>query len=244
MSQIFVSYRRSEASTAHLLRTMLQERGFSVFLDIEELGRGNWRDQLESKIRNCEDFILLVSKTLETSGHVQREVELALSLKKNIIPVTLSEQTDDGPEWLQQATSFQGTHFDARDVRATCTRVIRLMQSQPSKIGRLSKKNISIIVILLALGAFVSLGIFTWSRQSTSPVASKSSLTRDAQLLLCELGYYQGPLDGVIGPGTAVSVKRFQEKVGLAATGVLDISTMDALRMTRSKQVTVTNCTK
>ncbi len=52
-----------------------------------------------------------------------------------------------------------------------------------------------------------------------------------AQQRLRELGFYRGPVDGEFGRGSRAALSRFQHSRGLRPTGVLNESTMRALRI-------------
>jgi N-acetylmuramoyl-L-alanine amidase len=49
------------------------------------------------------------------------------------------------------------------------------------------------------------------------------------QQQLSELGYYDGPIDGLIGPQTAKAVRSFQSHDNLSVTGQIDRPTLKAL---------------
>ncbi|MGB3507835.1 MAG: peptidoglycan-binding protein [Microcoleaceae cyanobacterium] len=53
---------------------------------------------------------------------------------------------------------------------------------------------------------------------------------KQLQILLTRLGYYPGFIDGFFGPATEFAVKRFQQDLGLAASGVATKTTLQALR--------------
>lgn len=55
---------------------------------------------------------------------------------------------------------------------------------------------------------------------SGSAAASSADISA-AQRYLIALGYYNGPVDGVAGPGTRAAVQRFQADRGLAQTGII-----------------------
>ncbi len=60
--QIFLSYRRSDGSDkARLLKIFLERCGYSVFMDIEIKRYGDFPAELEEKIRNCLDFIFVLT---------------------------------------------------------------------------------------------------------------------------------------------------------------------------------------
>lgn len=48
------------------------------------------------------------------------------------------------------------------------------------------------------------------------------------QVLLLQLGYYNGPIDGVYGPGTTAAVKALQADLGVPQTGIVDNATIQA----------------
>lgn len=54
-----------------------------------------------------------------------------------------------------------------------------------------------------------------------------------AQLRLRQLGYYRGPIDGLIGRGTRYSIMRFQRDYRLPSSGYLDYRTLRALGIVR-----------
>jgi His-Xaa-Ser repeat protein HxsA len=49
------------------------------------------------------------------------------------------------------------------------------------------------------------------------------------QAALMRLGYYNGDIDGLLGPMTRDSITRFQTDRSLAKTGRMDIETLTAL---------------
>lgn len=57
-------------------------------------------------------------------------------------------------------------------------------------------------------------------------------MTAQVQQALAELGYYYGPIDGVLGPETRDAILRFQTVNGLATTAAIDEPTLDSLGLT------------
>jgi peptidoglycan hydrolase-like protein with peptidoglycan-binding domain len=45
-------------------------------------------------------------------------------------------------------------------------------------------------------------------------------------------GYYDGAIDGIVGPKTRAALLRFQEDFGLKITGTITPEVLDALRVT------------
>lgn len=56
-----------------------------------------------------------------------------------------------------------------------------------------------------------------------------NATVREAQRVLRELGYYAGPVDGIVGPEDRTAVRKFQGAKGLHLSGNLDPGTVAAL---------------
>ncbi|MDR1760670.1 MAG: toll/interleukin-1 receptor domain-containing protein [Fibrobacter sp.] len=97
---IFISYRRKGGyDTAKLLYDRLRLDGYSVSFDIDTLEKGNFDDELEKRVHDCKDFILVLSpgvfdrffdpNCIPEDDWVRREISCALRLNKNIVPLAL-----------------------------------------------------------------------------------------------------------------------------------------------------------
>ena len=56
-------------------------------------------------------------------------------------------------------------------------------------------------------------------------------MTSVVQSELSKRGYYQGPIDGVIGAGSRRAIRSFQAEEGLPVTGSIDSKLLRALRI-------------
>jgi peptidoglycan hydrolase-like protein with peptidoglycan-binding domain len=65
--------------------------------------------------------------------------------------------------------------------------------------------------------------------RTSSSISTRSSDVLSAQRRLKDRGYYQGPLDGVIGPGTQAALQAYQRDRGLSVTGAVDSQTLRSL---------------
>ncbi|MBV9007585.1 MAG: peptidoglycan-binding protein [Verrucomicrobia bacterium] len=61
---------------------------------------------------------------------------------------------------------------------------------------------------------------------------SPGDVTSQVQEALAQQGYYNGPIDGILGPETRDAILRFQADHGLAATAAIDEPTLDSLGLT------------
>lgn len=93
---IFISYRRkgAGAGVAGELQAKLENMGYKVFLDVDEIGSGQFPDQIEKAIDASKDFILVLSpgtldRCIDEEDWVRREIIQAQNQNKNIIGVGL-----------------------------------------------------------------------------------------------------------------------------------------------------------
>lgn len=81
-------------------------------------------------------------------------------------------------------------------------------------------------------------GVYYYSSFNAAPAAYTSlsyspanSLDYAVQEALADLGYYDGPLDGDIGPQSRMAIANFQADNGLEPTGIIDETLVDYLQI-------------
>ena len=115
---IFISYRRKGAGSgvAGELQAKLENLGYKVFLDVDEIGSGQFPEQIERAISECKDFILVLSpgtldRCVEEEDWVRREILQAQNQNKNIIGVGLPgffmPEAESLPDPLKPMTTIQ-----------------------------------------------------------------------------------------------------------------------------------------
>ena len=101
---IFISYRRSGgAQYARILQLMLQQRGYTVFLDYDELTDGVFRDSIKAAIKAAPVFMLVLSegsmeRCVNEEDWVRQEIMLAITEKKHIVPINPDNTFNGFPE--------------------------------------------------------------------------------------------------------------------------------------------------
>ena len=65
--------------------------------------------------------------------------------------------------------------------------------------------------------------------QPTSPAVTPSAAVKQLQQELGQLNYYEGPVDGLMGPQTIAAIKDLQRQAGLPQTGTMNAATQKAL---------------
>lgn len=94
---VFLSYRRGYPEMARLIKKELVERGFRVFLDVEDLKQCYFDERLANVIRNSGNFICLITpgsleRCQEPDDWVRREIETAFATNRNIVVVNHDSQ--------------------------------------------------------------------------------------------------------------------------------------------------------
>lgn len=100
-SQIFLSYSRQDYDLARTLTKALQEVGFNVWIDMEQLSQGCFQEQIMTAIRDSMDkgyFIPIISKSYLDREWCKEELKAAIlySAKlsdRRIIPVCTDEES-------------------------------------------------------------------------------------------------------------------------------------------------------
>ena len=100
---IFISYRREGgAQYARILQLMLQQHGYRVFLDYDELTDGVFGDNIRAAIKAAPVFVLVLSKgaltrCLDADDWLRQEIMLAIEEGKHLIPVNPDNSFDGFP---------------------------------------------------------------------------------------------------------------------------------------------------
>jgi len=184
---VFISYRRDGADTlSQLLYDRLIHRGYRVFLDIESLNSGKFNEKLLEVIEECKDIIVVLppnglDRCNNEGDWVYRELEHAMKLKKNIIPVLMKnfEWPDKLPEAIAEIKNYNGIVDNKDYFDAVVEKLTTLMISKPvvggnflkkankkkqtfaDKVKR-QKKIIAGVIILLLCGA----GVFAFMKHN------------------------------------------------------------------------------
>lgn len=101
---VFISYRRS--TSKHLARSIfmdLRANGYDVFLDVNTLDNGEFERIILNQIAARAHFIVLLSpgsveRCIDENDWLRREIEYAMKLERNIIPVLEEGFTYEGTE--------------------------------------------------------------------------------------------------------------------------------------------------
>jgi tetratricopeptide (TPR) repeat protein len=91
---VFISYRRTNAPWALAIFQNLHNNGYDVFFDYEGIASGDFEGVILGNIRARAHFIVLLTPSAlercnEPTDWLRREIEEALAIKRNIVPLML-----------------------------------------------------------------------------------------------------------------------------------------------------------
>jgi hypothetical protein len=114
--RIFISYSRHDSDFARTLEIRLSHHGCNVWLDTDKLRLGQlWREEIVEAISACDFFIILLSARSIRSENVVRELSLAESSGKQILPVMI-EQVDIPATMKYQLAGLQFVLVDSGQI--------------------------------------------------------------------------------------------------------------------------------
>ena len=138
---VFISYRRNGgAETAKHLRDILTGKGYSVFFDTDSLRNGAFNQELLSVIRECTDFILILSpraldRCVNEDDWVRKEIACAMENNKNIIPIMNEKFSfpEKLPDDIDNIRWINGIAVHIEYFDAMVAKLLTFMQSVPKQ---------------------------------------------------------------------------------------------------------------
>jgi hypothetical protein len=98
MGYIYISYSLPDQAVARRLVESLQGRGYTVWVDFQDLLPGrNWSEQTQAAIQSSEVFVVLLSPESASSSLINREIVVAGSVSKPVIPILLRDAALPAP---------------------------------------------------------------------------------------------------------------------------------------------------
>lgn len=145
------------------LQEKLENRGYKVFLDVDDIGSGEFPLQIDHAIKECNDFLLILSpgtldRCADEEDWVRHEIMLAEQYGKNIVGVSLPgfvmPEADTLPVPLRGLPEKQVFIWSHEYRKASFVKIIEnLVSTQRKKKKRKNLAIFAIAVVVLALGA-------------------------------------------------------------------------------------------
>ncbi|MFM9100235.1 MAG: toll/interleukin-1 receptor domain-containing protein [Cyanobium sp.] len=241
--RIFISYSRQDAAFALGLQARLNDQGWGAWLDSEKLETGqHWREEIVQAIAGCDYFVLVLSSKSIQSENVVKELSLAESSSKPILPL-LIEPVEIPDSMKYQLAGLQFVSLDCPALDGLETLIEPFFQAliealphpaptpAPQGTGRWDKGKV-LARLLLAIGPMAQL----WLEARPDPlldsdrVALEGLFRRhnlDGTLLAEALAEAQLPPGADLDPSLA---EWFRLQVGPSADLVWDGGLEEALR--------------
>jgi tetratricopeptide (TPR) repeat protein len=201
MSHIFVSYSRKDSSFVDQLIQDIEKRGIAVWVDREDIAGGEtWRAAIADAIRECLAFVIVLSPNSTKSKNVSKELSLAESHNRQIIPL-LYQLCEIPPTLEYQLAEIQLIDFTAIPYDNALDRLIKALgkdpgAKQPRKIGGATEIARKQAKGKMKLWAGVGLGLGAlllvlaglalnqnWNRDGATGISSPSSKTVDKEVI-------------------------------------------------------------
>lgn len=97
MPDVFISYKSEEYDDALWVRRCLEQQGISCWMAPESIpGGSSYAEQIHAAITSCPVFVLMLSSRSSHSPWVRRELDIALSEDKAVLPFVLEQFEPDG----------------------------------------------------------------------------------------------------------------------------------------------------
>jgi N-acetylmuramoyl-L-alanine amidase len=94
-----------------------------------------------------------------------------------------------------------------------------------------TRRRLILALVLLFLVNIIIISVAQRAEAAVWKQGTSGDTVRTIQTKLKAWGYYTGAVDGIFGSGTTAAVKKFQQKNGLTADGIVGAKTLQALGM-------------
>lgn len=130
MSEVFISYSRGDSQFVDKLIHDLEQNGIPVWLDRQDIEGGEaWRAAISEAIRRCRAFLIVLSPLSTRSKNVSRELSLAETHDRMIIPIIY--QACDIPAGMEyQLTELQWVNLTVMSYEEGLQRVVRVLTTR------------------------------------------------------------------------------------------------------------------
>ncbi|MEM9739895.1 MAG: toll/interleukin-1 receptor domain-containing protein [Pseudomonadota bacterium] len=155
---IFLSYRRSDQELARVMVDALSAKGLNVWWDQLIEGGEDWRDAIVEGLTNSKALVILFSSECNGSKQLKKELAIADTLDKEVIPILIEDTKPKGHYLYELA---------ARNW-------LQLYPNPETKVGELANRLASELATESPLGAATSAISQTSPEPApSSPLASK-----------------------------------------------------------------------
>lgn len=146
---VFFSYRRDNGiELTRAIKITLNSMGYTTFFDNDSIGNGIFSEKILNNIQNSDNFVLILTpnaldRCSSENDWLRKEIEEALRLKKNIIPVFTPgfDENADIHDSVSGVLKYQGVKYDATKFDASVELLISYLRDKEGNSLRLKKKE-------------------------------------------------------------------------------------------------------
>ena len=147
-AHVFISYSRKDQRIAEIYFRELRAAGVRIWVDEHSIpGGAQWRQEIARAIRGASAFVLFVSPASVVSTEVAKELELAIRLKRRVIPAFI--RPTPLPRRVQALLSgYQFIHISSyrhERVGLLIDALGGLAPTKPSNQSRMFRKNVQFV---------------------------------------------------------------------------------------------------
>lgn len=99
MPRVFVSYCREDVDMAQRIKLALEERGFGVWLDLEGIRSGNWKERVIAALQRSRAVLFIMSNQSLRAEAVKKELDFASREHVPMIPLVVEQGGLQIPNW-------------------------------------------------------------------------------------------------------------------------------------------------
>lgn len=166
---VFISYRRNGAEDfARAVYQDLKHKGFSVFLDRQELMSGNYEEQVLDVIMNCRDVIIILppnalERCSDENDLFGKEISCAIENHKNIISVIREgfrfPEENELPEKIRSFPKYEAIMENPNAYDSVMKRLCDMLKDSKRKRNQIRTKHLKKIILPLSAAILVATGI-------------------------------------------------------------------------------------
>lgn len=130
MASVFISYSRNDSGFADQLTRALDEHGFSAWVDRDNIEGGDmWRAAISRAIASCDAFLVVLSPECINSKNVVKELSIADSNDRPILPIVY-KKCKIPPEMDYQLAGLQWIEFEGRAFEEALSFLVKALQAR------------------------------------------------------------------------------------------------------------------
>ena len=183
---IFLSYRRSDQAIARALVGELEKRGVAVWWDQNIEGGEDWRDAIVAGLTDANALIILFSDDCNSSKQLKKELAIADTLDKLVVPVLIEDTQPKGHflyelaarNWIQVFPNAQKKAGELAERLAREVQDLRPATSQPAPTSAAAAESQTMRDVLLGPGTVPPQAP---PQPAPQPQASPDAVARKAQ---------------------------------------------------------------